>query len=73
MLKLCSLLILIVEKTPQTRRGTNIPPTGVCLSPLFIITAVSDGQNVTVLMVVAVGLTSLSSISWFRWIYLLPC
>ena len=54
---------LIVEKTPHTRRGTNIPPTGVCLSLLFIITAVSNGQNVTVLMVVAVGLTSLSSIS----------
>ena len=34
-----------IVKTPQTRRGTNIPPTGVHLSPLFILTAVTDVQS----------------------------
>jgi len=50
----------MIEKTPQTRRGTNFPPTGVHLSPLFILTAVTDGQNVIVLMLIV---TSLSSVS----------
>jgi len=40
-LKLCSFIIV---KAPWTQRGTKIPPTGVGLSPLFILTAVTDGQ-----------------------------
>ena len=36
-LLLCSYYAqFLIEKTPQTQRGTNIPPTGVHLSPLFI-------------------------------------
>jgi len=46
----------MIEKTPQTQRGTNIPPTGICLSPLFILAAVTDGQNVIVLMLVVTSL-----------------
>jgi len=65
MLKFCS-LIFIIEKTPQTWRGTNVPPTGICLSPLFILTAVTDGQNFTVLMLAAVWITSLRSVSWLH-------
>jgi len=61
-LLLCSYYAqFLIEKTPQTWRGTNIPHTGVHLSPLFILTAVIDGQNVTVLMLVV---ASLSSVSW---------
>ena len=48
------LIIFKIEKTPQTGKGTNIPPTGVRLSPLFILIAVINGQNVTILMMVAV-------------------
>ena len=59
-LKLSYYAHFMIEKTPQTRRGTNIPPTGVCLSPLFILAAVTDGQNVNVLMLVV---TSLSLVS----------
>ena len=41
-LLLCSYYAqFLIEKTPQTQRGTNIPPTGVHLSPLFILTAVT--------------------------------
>jgi len=29
----------IIEKTPQTQRGTNIPPAGIHLPPLFILAA----------------------------------
>jgi len=48
----------MIEKTPQTQRGTNIP----CPSPLlFILAAVTNGQNVTILMLVV---TFLSSVSW---------
>jgi len=50
----------MIEKTPQTRKRPNIPPTGVHLSPLFILAAVTSGRNVTVLMLVV---TSLSSVS----------
>jgi len=50
----------MIEKTPQTQRGTNIPPTGTCLSPLFILTAVTDGQDVTVLMLVVASLSSVN-------------
>ena len=50
----------MIEKMPQTQRGTNIPPTGVHLSPLFILTAVTDGQNVTVSMLVIASLSSVS-------------
>jgi len=46
----------IVQKTPQNLRGTSIRPTGICLSPLFVLTAVTDGQNVIALMLVAVNL-----------------
>jgi len=38
----------IMVKAPQTRTGTNFSP------PLSILTAVISGQNVTVLMLVAV-------------------
>jgi len=48
------LIIFIIEKTPQTQKGTNTSPTGVHLSLLFILAAVSDGQKVTILMMVAV-------------------
>jgi len=50
--KLCS---FIVQKISQTQRGTNIPPTGIRLFLLFILTAVTDGQNVTILMLVDVA------------------
>jgi len=60
----------IIEKTRWIWRGTNVPPTGICLSLLFIVAAVTDGQNVTVLMwIVAFP----SSVSWRYLIYLLPC
>ena len=45
---------LIIGKTPQKQSWTNISPTGARLSPLSILTAVISGQNVTVLMLVAV-------------------
>ena len=66
--KLCS---FIVKKHLRTRRGTNIPPTGIRLFLLFILTAVTDGQNVTVLMLVdvAVWLVSLSLGSWVCLMY----
>ena len=38
----------IMVKTPQTQIGTNFSP------PLSILTAVINGQNVTVLMLVAI-------------------
>ena len=60
----------IIEKTRWIWRGTNVPPTGICLSLLFIVAAVTDGQNVTVLMLVV---TFPSSVSWLYLIYLLPC
>ena len=44
-------------------------PTGVHLSPLFILPAVTDGQDVTVLVLVV---ASLSSVSWLCLIYLQP-
>ena len=48
-LQLCSNYAhFIMVKTPQTRTGTNFSP------PLSILTAVINGQNVTVLMLVAV-------------------
>ena len=50
----------MIEKTPQTQRGMNIFPTGVYLSLHFILTAVTNGQNVTVLMLVVVCLSSVS-------------
>jgi len=56
-LLLCS---YTVEKTPQNQRRTNLPPTGVHLSPLFILAAVTDGQNVTVLMLVVASLSLVS-------------
>ena len=60
-LLLCSYYAhFMIEKTPQTRRRTNIPPTGIHLSTLFSLAAITDGQNVTVLMLVV---TSLSSVS----------
>ena len=68
-LLLCYYAHFMIEKTPQTQRGTNIPPTGVRLSPLFILAAVTDGQNVTVLMLVV---ASLSSVSWLCLIFLQP-
>jgi len=52
-LKLC--LFHNWENTSNLKRNKH-PPTGVCLSPLFILTAVTDGQNVTVLMLVTVDL-----------------
>ena len=56
------------ENTSNSKR--DISPTGICLPPLFIHAAVTDGQNVTALMLV---ITSLSSVGWLRLIYLQPC
>jgi len=38
----------------KTRKGNNIPPTSIHHSLLFILAAVTDGQNVTALMLFAV-------------------
>ena len=71
-----SLAIMIIlcsfhnwENTLNLKRE-KVPPTGICLSLLFIVAAVTDGQNVTVLMLVV---ASPSSVSWRYLIYLLPC
>ena len=42
------------------KRGTSIPPTGICLSPVYTLTASIDGQSVPVLVLVAVRLASLT-------------
>ena len=50
-LLLCSYYAhFIIEKTPRTWRGTNVPPTGICLSPLFIVNAVTDGHHIKISM-----------------------
>ena len=63
--------LLHIEKTARTWRGTNIPPSGVHLSLLFILIAIANGKNVTVRTLVTVWLASLSSVTWLHLIYLL--
>ena len=57
------------ENTSNSKRDKH-PSHWHCLSPLFIPAAITDGQDVTVLMLVV---ASLSSVGWFRLIYLQPC
>ena len=55
-LLLCSnYAYFIIEKHLKLERDKH-PPTGVRLSLHYIFTAVTDGQNVTVLMLVTVDL-----------------
>jgi len=64
-------LYFIIEEHLELEEGQkSVPPTGICLSPLFIVAAVTDGQNITVLML---AVASPSSVSWRYLIYLLPC
>jgi len=50
----------IIEKTPQNFKEGQTPPTDIHLSPLFILAAVTSGQNVIVLMLVIASLSSVS-------------
>ena len=54
-------LYFIIEEHLELEEGQkSVPPTGICLSPLFIVAAVTDGQNVTVLMLVVASPSSVS-------------
>ena len=55
----------VIESCTQSR--TNNPPTGIPFSLLFILTVVTEGQNVTVLMLV-----DSCSCNWLWLIYWLP-